>query len=116
MVIKVCPVCSTRYVINPLYEDDNVHDCVSDSEALRNIDLVKLGTYTDDEGVAQQVANPFKAAMGNKLWGSRAWTEGAGVDDFTSRGNIADTHRTFKRSPYAKHRGTLFKKVKLEVK
>jgi len=113
VVLKVCPICNTKFVINPLYKDDNIHSCDSANDTLKNIDLVRLGPYTDDDGVSRQVNNSFKLGMANKLWGSRAWIESNNLDDLTSRGNTAATHRTFKREPYAEFEGTLFKKVKL---
>lgn len=110
----MCPICRTRISFNPLYNDDNDHDCVSNSETLRNEDIVRIGAYVDDNGVVQDNPNSFNAGMPKKNWGKTSWIEGARVQDITSRGNIRQTHSTRKRQIFMTRKGDLFKSVKLK--
>lgn len=90
-----CPVCSTIVQVQP-YDTDIEHECNSGNATLDNLDLPILGAYVDDNGNTVPQQNQLQAGMENKLFGTRAWREGADFDAVTARGVRKKTHRTHK--------------------
>jgi hypothetical protein len=101
MVIKIDKTTGQRYSVNPLYNDDIVYDAISDSETIRNEDVVILGSITS-----------FKQ-IPNAKWGTIADIEGEKIVDTTSRGNNVHTHVTRQRTIYQTHKKSLFTPIEL---
>lgn len=96
---KHCPRCQQVVLTQP-YDVDVVHQCNSGNPTLDNEDVVKLGTYVDDDGNTVPVQNAMQQGDTNALFGTRAWREGAYNAPRTSRGNLVSTHRTRKHEEY----------------
>src|SRR3990167_351295 len=92
-----CPVCNQRFSFNPYTDTDYIHTCTTGKDALDNQDLLRLGTYVDDNGVTQTVPNPLMQGIENKFFGTRAGIEGGNLGALTARGNNKSTHRTHRR-------------------
>ena len=92
MVIKICPRCNRRYIV-----EDNIldfeHTCNSSVPAIDQEDVVKVGNWTDFTGTGI-VNNPMMQGTSNKLWGTRAQIEGESLDELTARGKSKGTHRS----------------------
>jgi len=87
MVIKICPRCQQRILVNSA-SDDVVHICNSGNDTLDNEDVKVVGDWSDYTGSGiKQNAN--MQGIGNKLFGTRAALEGANDDGETKRGNNA---------------------------
>ena len=106
-MIKICPVCNTRIVVQE-NSGDFVHDCRrSSSEVLANEDVVKLGNFEDYAGSGvipkAQVVNQG-AGVTNRYRGTRAFIEdGEMFGGVTSRGKNLQTHRTRHKLAYIKN-------------
>ena len=101
MVLIVDKNTGQRLSVTGLVDSDITYDAVSDSEALRNEDVVVLGSTT------------FQERVPNKLWGTRAWIEGNKTTNITSRGNIKNTHVTRQRDENIETKKCLFLPIKL---
>lgn len=99
-----CPICQQRFSFQP-YDTDHVHSCTTGKDALDNQDLLKLGTYVDDNGVTQTTPNPLMQGVENKFFGTRAWVEGGDLGALTARGITKSTHRTHRRQMWHDLRG-----------
>jgi len=101
MVIKYCPHCNTRFIADSRNKD-YVHSCnIATSETLRNEDVPVVGNSDDSTGTHTVMQGDVKfAGVANKLFGTRAWTEGDDYDDVTSRGKRKSTHRTRAHEEY----------------
>ena len=103
MVIKICPNCNQRYIV----EDntiDFVHDCNSGVKAVDERDIVRVGNWTDFTGTGT-VNNPMMQGAMNKLWGTRPQIEGEDLDPLTPRGRSASTHRSRQHKEFIKLKG-----------
>lgn len=105
--IRICERCQTRYVTSP-DQTDYVHDCSeADSEALRNEDVINLGSAVDFQNTGHETSGGrgskfevFYQGIGNQLFGTRADIEDEDFDGVTSRGKRSTTHRTRKHLAY----------------
>lgn len=84
MVIKICPRCERRYLVNSDC-DDFIHECNSGNSVLDNEDIKIIGSWEDytGSGVGQ---NPNMQGIANELFGTRAALEGAKFGGVTKRG------------------------------
>ena len=93
MAIKVCPRCGEQ-IVAPAYVKDVIHKCNSNSEFSNYEDVVKTGTYVDEEtGSSVEVHNTNLQGLGPGE---------DGENYLTSRGNRKATHRTRRHYEYVK--------------
>ena len=92
MVVKICPRCQQRYVVDPHCEDF-VHECNSGNATLDNEDVVVIGNWDDYTG-SGIVNNALTQGTENELFGTRADIEGEDNEPVTNRGNRKSTTRT----------------------
>lgn len=98
-MLKHCPHCQMRYQ-HHIFDTDFVHECNSQNPALDQEDMIKYGTWTDFDDTVNAVSpSQFQvAANDNKLFGTRAQTEGGDTEERTRRGNRVGT--TFQRKHF----------------
>jgi len=105
MVVKICPRCQVRYIVNEDVEDF-IHNCgdTSPSEVLKNEDVVVVGDWSDYTGSDIEVGaqSVMLQGIGNKIFVQRGWLEGEKPADVTSRGNDTATHRTRRHLEFIK--------------
>jgi len=83
------------------YDDSFVHDCNSGDSTSDNEDVLKLGTYTDDNGNTVAVSNPLMQGQNNRLIGTLAGIEGEDPPKtLTSRGHDTETTRIRKKQTF----------------
>ena len=96
MAIRKCPNCGET-IITPAYVTDIVHECKSDNEVVDFEDVVKTGTYIDEEtGESVEIFNPNLQGLGKQE---------EGENYLTARGNRRSTHRTRRHYEYIKFWG-----------
>ena len=100
MVVKICPRCNQRYVVQDS-NTDFVHVCNSKVNAVDKEDKFKVGDWEDYTGTGE-VRNYNWQGVQNKLWGTRAEIEGNDVEDMTSRGKEKSRWRTRQHLEYIK--------------
>jgi hypothetical protein len=94
MPIHICPRCNQRYVVVP-GTTDYVHECKSNVAAIDNEDVVVVGNWQDYTGTGSVSKYNLRfAGTINKLQGTRADIEGIDLEEWTSRGKRASTHRS----------------------
>jgi len=91
MVVKICPRCQQRYIVDPHCEDF-VHECNSGNDTLDNEDVVVIGGWSDYSGSGKG-NNALTQGTENELFGTRADIEGEDDEPVTKRGNRASTTR-----------------------
>ena len=91
MVVRICPRCQQRYIVDPHCEDF-VHECNSKNATLDNEDVVVVGDWEDYTG-SGTVNNPLLQGTENELFGTRADIEGEDDEPVTNRGNRKSTTR-----------------------
>ncbi len=103
MVIKICPRCNRRYIV----EDNTIdieHDCNSGVLAIDQEDIVVVGNWKDYTGTGSVTNDMLQGAV-NKLWGTRPQIEGEDLDPLTPRGRSASTHRSRQHKEFIKLKG-----------
>jgi len=103
MVIKICPHCNRRYIVENATVDF-IHNCNSGNDVVDNEDVLKVGDWTDYTG-SGEVTNVLLQGATNKLWGTRAGLEGGDEQELTKRGVSSETHRTRKHLEFIKTKG-----------
>ena len=91
MVVRICPRCQQRYIVDPHCEDF-VHECNSKNATLDNEDVVVVGDWEDYTGSGIK-NNPLTQGSENTLFGTRAAIEGEDDENKTRRGLRSSTRR-----------------------
>jgi hypothetical protein len=101
MPIKICKRCQMRVII-ATSDSDFIHECNSGNLVLDQEDLPLVETtWSDYTGTATpKIGDVRNTSRLNKLDGSRAAVEGSRLNNFTIRGNNADTTRTRQHLQY----------------
>ena len=79
----------------------SLEEAEGNDSTLDNEDVIVSGDwqdYTGSESVMQ--GDVRNGCLSNKLWGTRAWVEGAKTKELTERGNPVKTFRTRRRLVY----------------
>ena len=92
-----CPRC-LGIVISDSYNNDIIHQCDQEIEALQNEDLVNTGKFVPIDRTNTNVSTDgnlsvYLQGLENKADGI-AKIEGVRIHDWTNRGNRKQTHRT----------------------
>ena len=103
MVIKICPRCQQRILVNSA-SDDVVHICNSGNATLDNEDIKVVGDWEDYTGSGTE-DNIMLQGSTNKFWGTRAAIEGEREQNDTKRGKSDELYRTRRHEEFIKIKG-----------
>ncbi len=106
MVVRICPRCNQRYIVEE-NTIDFIHICKTSNPTLDQEDVVVMGKWEDFTGSDFNIhaAEVNMQGAENKLFGTRGWIEGEDVEDRTARGRRASTRRQRQHLSFIKLEG-----------